>query len=67
VAEVFLLFDKISSQVLVRKFPVPVEMVAVMDRFGQSGKPEDLLKHYHLDTPDIVNAALKAVQRKRGL
>ena len=32
------------AQVLVRKFPVPVEMVAVMDRFGQSGKPEDLLK-----------------------
>ncbi len=55
------------AQVLVRKFPVPVEMVAVMDKFGQSGKPEDLLKNYHLDTPDIVNAALKAVQRKRGL
>ncbi|MEA3480092.1 MAG: transketolase family protein [Bacteroidota bacterium] len=52
------------AQLLVRKFPAPVEMIAVMDMFGQSGLPEELLVEYKLDIPDIVDAALKAVQRK---
>ncbi len=52
-------------QLLARKHPLPVEMVAVDDRFGESGKPEELLKRYGLDVPDIVSAALTAVSRKR--
>ncbi len=52
------------AQLLVRKMPVPVEMVAVDDHFGESGKPEELLAKYHLDVPDIVEAALKVVERK---
>lgn len=53
------------AQLLVRKQPAPVEMVAVDDKFGESGKPEELMKKYGLDTPNIVDAALKAVARKR--
>lgn len=45
--------------------PVPVEFVAVKDVFGQSGTPEELMVKYGLDTPDIVNAALKVVSRKQ--
>lgn len=52
------------AQLLARNLPLPVEMVAVMDSFGESGKPEELLKKYHLDTPDIVAAAERAVGRK---
>ncbi|HBX52250.1 MAG: transketolase [Bacteroidetes bacterium RIFOXYA12_FULL_35_11] len=52
------------AQLLVRKMPVPVEMVAVDDHFGESGKPEELLAKYHLDVPDIVEAVLKVVERK---
>lgn len=52
------------AQLLVRNLPLPVEMVAVMDSFGESGKPEELLKKYHLDTPDIVAAAERAISRK---
>ncbi|MCF8374169.1 MAG: transketolase family protein [Bacteroidales bacterium] len=52
------------AQLLMRNYPVPMEMVAVDDRFGQSGTPEELLALYHLDTPDIVHAAEKAVSRK---
>lgn len=44
--------------------PTPIEFVAVNDVFGQSGTPEELMVKYGLDTPDIVNAALKAVGRK---
>jgi len=49
---------------LSRKFPVPVEMIAVNDRFGESGKPEELMIKYGLDTSNIVDAALKSVARK---
>lgn len=52
------------AQLLIRKMPVPMEMVAVNDSFGQSGKPDELLKLYHLDTEDIVEAALNVYHQK---
>jgi len=52
------------AQLLVTKCPLPLEMVAVNDRFGESGKPEELLKKFGLDVPDIVSAALKVLKRK---
>ena len=52
------------AQLLARAFPAPLEMVAVNDHFGESGKPEELLKKYGLDVPDIVQAALKTMKRK---
>ena len=53
------------AQVLALNAPCPMEMVAVNDLFGQSGTPEELLKAYHLDTPDIVEAVKKVVARKQ--
>ncbi|HNW71068.1 MAG TPA: transketolase family protein [Bacteroidales bacterium] len=52
------------AQLLSRKLPTPLEMVAVDDKFGESGTPESLMVKYGLDTLDIVNAAMKALQRK---
>lgn len=52
------------AQLLSRKMPLPLEMVAVNDKFGESGTPEELMVKYGLDTQNIVEAALKAVQRK---
>ena len=52
------------AQLLVRNLPLPLEMVAVNDSFGESGKPEELLVKYHLDAPDIVSAAERAIRRK---
>ena len=52
------------AQVLARNYPAPVELVAVNDQFGESGKPEELLVKYGLDTPNVVEAALKVVARK---
>ena len=52
------------AQVLALNNPVPMEMVAVNDMFGQSGTPDELLKAYHLDTPDIVEAAKRVIKRK---
>lgn len=50
--------------VLSRKFPVPIEMVAVQDSFGESGKPEELLTKYNIDTPNVVEAVMRVVGRK---
>lgn len=44
--------------------PAPIEMVAVHDQFGQSGKPDELLAHYGLTQPAIETAALKVISRK---
>lgn len=52
------------AQTLARYNPKPLEMVAVMDKFGESGTPEELMKKYRLDAPAIVDAALKAIERK---
>ncbi len=52
------------AQVAALNKPCPIEMVAVNDVFGQSGTPDELLKYYHLDTPDIVEAVLKVMKRK---
>lgn len=52
------------AQLLARNLPTPIEMVAVMDSFGESGKPEELLTKYHLDTADVVAAAERAIARK---
>lgn len=51
------------AQVLALNNPAPIEMVAVNDMFGQSGTPDELLKAYHLDTPDIVEAVKKVRKR----
>src|SRR6478672_584090 len=46
--------------------PIPIELVGTKDTFGESGKPEELLKKYGLDAPDIVAAAEKVMQRKKS-
>ena len=54
------------AEVLVKKNPVPVEMVAVGDSFGESGSPDELLAKYHLKDVDIIRAAQKVLGRKKG-
>ena len=51
-------------QLLCRQRPTPVEMVAVDDHFGESGKPFELMAKYGLDKEHIIMAAQKAIQRK---
>ena len=53
------------AQVATRNVPVPQEYIGTNDTFGESGKPEQLLKKYGLDTPNIVAAAKKAISRKK--
>lgn len=52
------------AHVTAAHFPVPIEFVGTKDTFGESGTPTQLLKKYGLDTPDIVAAAEKVLERK---
>jgi transketolase len=54
------------AEVVVQHHAVPMELVAVHDRFGQSGKPAELMDAFGLRASDIVAAAQKVVARKRG-
>ncbi len=52
------------SHVAGKNFPIPIEYVGTKDTFGESGKPDELLKKYGLDTPDIIAAAEKVLAKK---
>ena len=51
------------AQVLVRQQPTPMELVAVQDSFGESGKPLELLEKYGLSTGHIVQAVERVLAR----
>lgn len=53
------------ASLLVKNTPVPMEMVAVNDSFGESGKPEELMEKYGLSTDNIVEAAQKVMGRRK--
>jgi transketolase len=55
--------DSIAN-VASRECPVPHEYVAVMDTFGESGTPMQLLNKYGLTKEHIAAAAEKAISRK---
>jgi transketolase len=52
------------AEVLVKNYPVPVEMVAVNDTFGGSGNPMDLMTKYGLREVNVVESVLKVLKRK---
>ena len=46
-------------EVLSEEYPTKVERMGVKDEFGQSGKWDELLKHYGLTADDIVKQIKK--------
>lgn len=51
------------AEILAKKHPAPMEFVGVQDVFGQSGKPDELLKAYNLTAEDIVLAVERLKNR----
>ncbi|NFU59346.1 transketolase family protein [Clostridium botulinum] len=51
-------------EVVSETHPVPVMRVGIKDVFGESGKPNELLKAYGLTAEDIVKAVKKGVSLK---
>jgi transketolase len=52
------------AELLGERCPVPLKRVGVQDRFGTSGKAEELLKYFGLTSEDLVEAAREIRQRK---
>jgi transketolase len=53
------------AQTLSRYNPLPLEIVAVDDSFGESGTPDQLMVKYGLKAANIVEAAINAIKRKK--
>lgn len=52
------------SEVLSENMPVPAERIGIMDRFGQSGNPDELMAYYGLKSKNIIEAVKRVVNRK---
>lgn len=46
--------------------PTKIEYIGINDTFGQSGKPEELYKHYKLTSDDISEKVKKVLTRKKA-
>jgi len=53
------------AEVLSKNHPVPIEMIGVQDRFGESGAPEELMKEFGLVAADIKEAVIRVLKRKK--
>jgi transketolase len=45
------------AEVLGENLPTPMKRIGMQDRFGESGKPDELMKHFGLTASHIVDAA----------
>ena len=52
------------AELLGQKYPAPLEIIGVQDRFGESGNPAELLDAFGLSSPHIVKAVERVLNRK---
>lgn len=52
------------AEVLVEKYPVIMKRVGVKDKFGKSGKPDELLKEFGLTSDEIIKKVKEVIQLK---
>lgn len=52
------------AEMLAENFPVPMKIVGIMDKFGESGPLEDLFSKYGLTTDKVIEAARQVLKRK---
>lgn len=51
------------AEVVVREWPVPMELVGQLDTFGESGKPDQLKEKYGMDAEAVIRACRKIMDR----
>tara|TARA_Y100000389_G_scaffold190606_1_gene215636 strand:- start:231 stop:1184 length:954 start_codon:yes stop_codon:yes gene_type:complete len=52
------------SRVLAQNNPVPQNLIATNDTFGESGTPEQLMEKYGLNSQSIIKSASEIIKRK---
>ena len=55
------------AEVLAQNFPVPLEFIGIKDKFGQSGKPEELVEFYGMGKEAIKEAVRTCLRRQEVL
>jgi transketolase len=53
------------AEALADHHPVPMKRIGMLDRFGESGKPDELLEYFGLTAPHIVQGAKELLKRKK--
>lgn len=53
------------AELLGEHHPVPMKRIGMQDRFGESGKPDELMTHFGLDGEHIRLSAHQVVERKK--
>lgn len=54
------------AEVVCQELPVPMNIVGIQDRFGESGDPELLYRDHGMDVDSIVEKAIALVARKKN-
>lgn len=54
------------AELLGENYPVPLRRIGMKDRFGESGKPDELMEHFGLTAKQIMVAAHDVEHRKGG-
>lgn len=52
------------AEVVSQNFPVPMKIIGVEDRFGESGEPNELLEKFGLSTKAIIKAVTSVIRMK---
>ena len=52
------------AECLSENYPVPMKRVGIMDRFGESGKPDELLQKFGLTYADVVESVNHVLELK---
>ncbi|USN97198.1 MAG: transketolase family protein [Candidatus Nomurabacteria bacterium] len=52
-------FGSLIAEVISESYPIPVVRIGIDDKFGQSGTPEELFRHYGITSTNIVRKALQ--------
>lgn len=52
------------AEVLSENYPCKMKMIGLQDRYGESGKPDELYKKYGLDSSSIAEEVMKFVSKR---
>jgi transketolase len=53
------------AELLGEEFPALLKRIGIRDRFGESGKPDELMHHFGLTAKHLAIAAHEIVEQKR--
>lgn len=53
------------SEFISKNHPLPIEFIGVQNKFGQTGRPEELISFFGMDEVSIEKAVRKVISRKK--